>query len=72
MSKYGVRIYPLDNKVILVKQTIKKEGSPTYIVDTTSDGDHREAHIRIDDDQEIAESVRSALRGRLKRSVRDM
>ncbi len=26
MNKYGVRIYPLDSKVILVKQTVKKEG----------------------------------------------
>lgn len=66
MNKYGVRIYPLDDKVILVKQTVRKEGSPTYVVDTTSGGQHREAHIKIDDDQEIAEAVRAALRGRLK------
>jgi len=38
MNKYGVRIYPLDSKVILVKQTVKRQGSPTYVVDTTSGG----------------------------------
>jgi hypothetical protein len=72
MNKYGVRIYPLDSKVILVKQTVKKEGSPTYVVDTTSESEHREAHIKIDDNQEIAEAVRAALRGRLRRSVKDI
>jgi hypothetical protein len=72
MSKYGVRIYPLDSKVILVKQTVKREGSPTYVVDTTSTGDHREAHVDIDDDREIAEAVRAALRGKLRRSVKDI
>jgi hypothetical protein len=69
MNKYGVRIYPLDSKVILVKQTVKKEGSLTYVVDTTSDGDHREAHVRIDNDRKIAEAVRAALRGELRRSI---
>jgi len=72
MNKYGVRIYPLDSKVILVKQTVKREGSPTYVVDTTSNGDHREAHVEIGDDREIAEVVRAALRGKLRRSVKDI
>ncbi|MCD6599695.1 MAG: hypothetical protein J7L19_03890 [Dehalococcoidia bacterium] len=72
MIKYGVRIYPLDSKVILVKQTIKKEGAHTYIVDITSDSEHREAHVEIDNDQDIAEAVRAALRGGLKRSIRDI
>jgi hypothetical protein len=72
MDKYGVRIYPLDSKVILMKQTVKKKGSPTYVVDTTSAGDHREAHVEIDDDREIAEAVRAALRGKLRRSVKDI
>ncbi len=66
MNKYGVRIYPLDSKVILIKQTVKKEGSPNYVVDTMDDGDHREAHVNIHDDGQIAEAIRTALRGRLK------
>ena len=67
-NKYGVRIYPLDSKVILVKQTIKKAGSPRYVVDTMVDGDHREAHVDINDDHNIAEAVRIALNGGLTRS----
>ncbi len=67
MDKYGVRIYPLDSKIILIKQTVKKVGSPSYVLDTLSDGDHREAHVDIDDDREIAEAIRAALRGGLKR-----
>lgn len=72
MDKYGVRVYPLDSDIILVKQTVKRAGSPTYVVDTTPDGEHREAHVRINNDREIAEAVRAALRGKLKRSVRDL
>ena len=72
MNKYGVRIYPLDSKVILVKQTVKKEGALTYVIDTTSDGEHREAHVEIDNDQEIAEAVRAALSGGLRRSIGDI
>ena len=68
MDKYGVRIYPLDSKVILIKQTVKKVGSPSYVVDTMADGDHREAHVDIDDDRQIAEAIRTALKGLLKRS----
>ncbi len=67
-NKYGVRIYPLDNKIILIKQTVKKSDSPSYVVDTMANGDHREAHVDIDDDREIAEAVRTALNGNLKRS----
>lgn len=68
MAKYGVRIYPLDSEVILIKQTVKKDGSPTYVVDTLPNGDHREAHVPIDSDGEIADAVRTALRGSLKHS----
>lgn len=68
MAKYGVRIYPLDTEVILIKQTIKKDGSPTYVVDTLPNGDHREAHVSINSDTEIADAIRTALRGSLKRS----
>lgn len=31
--KYGARIYPLDSEVILIKQTIKKPGSFSYVID---------------------------------------
>lgn len=68
MDKYGVRIYPLDSKIILIKQTVKKVGSPSYVVDTMPGGDHREAHVDINDDQQVAEAIRTALKGGLKRS----
>lgn len=69
MNKYGVRIYPLTGEVILVKQTIKKDNSPSYVVDAMADGNHREAHVNLKDDARIAEAVRTALRGQLKRSI---
>jgi hypothetical protein len=65
MNKYGVRIYPLDAQTILIKQTVRKQGSPRYVIDTWQDGTHREAHIRQDYSEGIADAVRSALRGRL-------
>jgi hypothetical protein len=68
MAKYGVRIYPLNDKVILIKQTVKKEGSGIYVVDTLEGGEHREAHVSSDNDKDIADAVRTALRGGLLRS----
>ena len=68
MDKYGVRIYPLDNEVILIKQTVRRAGSPTYVVDVLPDGDHREAHVSIANDAAIANAVRSALQGGLLHS----
>jgi hypothetical protein len=65
LDKFGVRIYPLDNEVILIKQTIKRVGSPTYVVDVLPNGDHREAHVSIASDAGIADAVRSALQGGL-------
>lgn len=66
-DKYGVRIYPLNTKVILIKQTVRKNGSPSYVVDKMANGDHREAHVDINDDREIADAVRTALNGSLQR-----
>ncbi len=66
-NKYGARIYPLDSKVILVKQTVRRVGSPSYVVDTMSNGDHREAHVDMGDDRQIADAVREALAGKLQR-----
>jgi hypothetical protein len=68
-DKFGVRIYPLQGKVILVKQTVKKNGASDYVIDTMANGDHREAHVNINNDKDIAEAVRQALKGILKRSV---
>lgn len=66
MDKFGVRIYPLDDHVILIKQTIKRARSLRYVVDMFPNGDHREAHLDIDNDIEIANAVRTALKGDLQ------
>ena len=67
-NKYGVRIYPLPNSdVIIIKQTVKKLGSLRYVVDTLEDGEQREKHISIDNTAGVADAVRLALRGKLKR-----
>lgn len=66
-NKYGVRIYDMpDSDVILVKQTVKRPGSPRYVIDTLADGTHREKHIAIDDNSGIADAIRAALKGKLR------
>ena len=67
-NKYGVRIYAMpDSDVILIKQTIKRPESPRYVVDVLEDGLHREAHIAVDDTAGIADAVRHALKGELRK-----
>ncbi len=63
--KYGVRIYPLDSEIILIKQTVKKPGAQTYVIDTLSDGTHWEAHVNMSDSAGIADAVRKAVEGKL-------
>lgn len=63
---FGVRIYKMNPDYILIKQTVKKTGSPRYIVDTLPDGTQREKHIDINDDKDIADAIRHALDGKLK------
>ena len=62
---YGVRIYPLSPEYILIKQTVKKTGSKTYVIDHNSDGSQKEKHIDINDDTGIADAVRHSLEGKL-------
>ena len=67
-NKYGVRIYPISgSKMIRVKQTVKSPKTGDYVIDTMKDGDHREKHVSLDDTVAIADAVRQALRGTLKR-----
>jgi hypothetical protein len=66
-NKYGVRIYDMpDSDVILIKQTVKRPGSPRYVIDTLADGTHREKHMGIDDSSGIADAIRAALKGKLR------
>jgi len=65
-NKYGVRIYTMpDSEVILIKQTVRRPGSPRYVIDTLKDGTHRERHVDIDDSASIADAVRASLKGKL-------
>ncbi len=66
-NKYGVRIYPpfSDSNTILVLQTIKKAGSPRYVINNRDDGLHQ-THLSIDDAKGIAETVQRYLKGELK------
>ena len=62
---YGVRIYKMNPDQILIKQTVKKSGSPRYTIDTYSDSSQRQKHIDINDDKSIADAVRFSLEGKL-------
>jgi len=62
---YGVRIYPVNPEYILIKQTVRKTDSKTYVIDHNSDGTQKQKHIGINDDKGIADAVRHALVGKL-------
>lgn len=66
-NKYGVRIYPpfTDSKTILILQTIKRPGSPRYVINVREDG-LNETLLNVDDAAGIAETVQRYLRGELK------
>lgn len=67
-NRYGVRIYPTpDSDRIRIKQTIKRSGSQTYVVDRMEDGEQREKHVNVGDAAGIADAVQRALRGELTR-----
>ncbi len=67
-KKYGVRIYPiLDTDRIRIKQTVYSSKSKSYTVDTMEDGEHREKHVNLHATVGIADAVRQALGGKLKR-----
>ena len=68
-NKYGVRITPLpDSDIINIKQTVKRPESPRYVIDNLPDGTHRgEVFISLDDTAGIADAIRRALKGELRR-----
>ena len=64
--KFGARVFQMDDKILLVSQTIKRgsaQNSP-YVIDTQS----TERFISASDDQEIAAAIRDALAGKFRRS----
>ena len=65
-NKYGVRIYPVtDSDLIIIRQTVKRPGSPRYVIDTRADGMYRQTFRSVNDSESIADAVRQALRGEL-------
>ena len=61
--KYGARVYQLDDGVIIVKQTVKRDrnGAARYVID-----DDRERHIDPGQDALLARAVQDALAGKLE------
>ena len=59
----GARVYFYTDGVTLVKQTMKKGKS--YVIDTDSEGHHRETHVNPGDDRALGEAVRLAGEGKL-------
>jgi len=62
---HGARVYQINEKTILVKQTIKNgEGkNAPYVIDG-----QKEIHIDISDDAAIANAIRDAVRGQLPKN----
>ncbi len=57
--KHGARVYRVGDKV-LIKQTILRGTPAEYVID-----EHRERHVRQDDDAAIAAAIRDAIAGKL-------
>lgn len=67
LNKYGVRIYPPypDSEKILILQTIKRSGSPRYVINLRGDGKHQ-TFANVNDIATIANTVQQYLKGELK------
>lgn len=63
-EQFGARIYPLDGKTILIKQTHKSHQSGEYVVSIDKQTQkHLERHVDLSDDSEIGKAIRDALQG---------
>ncbi len=61
---FGARVYLMDDKTLLVYQTIKRgtrQNSPYIVYPKTQQG----AFIDITDDKGMADAIRAAVRGKL-------
>ena len=59
----GARVYFYEDGVTLVKQTVKRGRS--YVIDTDSEGKHKERHVDPGDDRKLGVAVRLAGEGKL-------
>ena len=64
-QKFGARVYPLSEKRLLIKQTIKSGAGYTDKYKAT-DPYHHERHVDMTDDKGIAQAIREALAGNLR------
>lgn len=67
--KYGARITPLSDGRALVKQTVKSGSAQNdeYVLDKDKENGnkHKECHVNLKNDKEVADSIRNALEGKL-------
>jgi hypothetical protein len=67
--KYGARVLPLSGGRAVVKQTVKSGSGQnaryTIDKDKSNHNKHKESHINLKNDKEVAASIRAALAGRL-------
>lgn len=61
-SKYGVRVFKVSEKTLLIKQTIKRgcNQNDPYVIDG-----QKERHVNINDDASIADAIRDGVSGKL-------
>jgi hypothetical protein len=62
---FGARVYLMDNKTILVYQTLKRgtaQNAPYVVYPKEQQG----AFVDVEDDKSIAGAIRSALTGKLR------
>ena len=61
-EKHGARIFQVSDSVLLIKQTVKRSKDPNsrYVLD-----EQKECHVNINDDAEIADGIRNAIKGNL-------
>ena len=62
VPRYGARVFPLAGNKALVKQTVKSGTAQNadYVID-----EHRERHVDLGDDAQVAQAIRDALAGAL-------
>jgi hypothetical protein len=66
VAKFGARVFLMDDKVLLVSQTIKRGSAQNapYVIDQNS----TERFIELSDDKAIAEAIRDALQGKFRKA----
>ena len=64
--KFGARIYQMKD-TILVTQTELKGTPPEYVISLDRNGHTIQRHVKLSDDKGIADAVKAALAGKLRK-----